>query len=99
MSDAQDTTPEVVEVEIDETPERTSRNSQAVYDAIRKESKERAAVTVAENAKKAKKAKDKALAAKRVNLGHNEALSGAAAIEKRITDRANAKIEAANKTS
>ncbi|AUX83157.1 hypothetical protein SEA_REDFIELD_7 [Microbacterium phage Redfield] len=87
MTDAQET-PEVVEVS-----QPTVRTSQAAYDAVRKESKARADKRVAENTKKAKKAKDKAIAARNASLGQREALSGAAAIEKRINDRAKARAE------
>ncbi|QXO14478.1 hypothetical protein SEA_JENOS_9 [Microbacterium phage Jenos] len=88
MSDAQET-PEVVEVE----PVHNIRNSQAVYDAARKERKAKAAVVVEANAKLAKQKRDKALGKRNVSLGQREALSGAAAIEKRINERAAAKLK------
>ncbi|AUX83220.1 hypothetical protein PBI_RACCOON_7 [Microbacterium phage Raccoon] len=78
----------VVEVQ---TPSR--RPTQAEYDANRREVKARAAKTIEANAKAAKKAKDKAIAARNVDLGQRAALSGAAAIEKRINDRAKARAE------
>ncbi|URC17864.1 hypothetical protein SEA_ENDOR_8 [Microbacterium phage Endor] len=91
MSDAQDT-PEVDEVVVEiQTPSR--RPTQAEYDANRRAVKARAAKTIEANAKAAKKAKAKAIAARNVDLGQREALKGAAAIEKRINERAAAKLE------
>jgi hypothetical protein len=85
MAKATDAEPEVPEETtadaqeeqvVQAAPSLTSRNSQARYDAVRRERKARAAVTVKKNAADAKKARDKALAKVRRP-------DGAAAFEKR----------------
>lgn len=98
MTDAQDTpqgdVPEAEAFEIEEAiTAPTARNSQAAYDAARKERKAVAAETVKANEKAAKARKTKALA-KGVKLASADLAQDAAKYEQRANDRAKARAEA-----
>lgn len=63
MADSQDQVEvETYDGDVAEAPRLTSRNSQSLYDATRREAKARAADTIKDNAKKAQAAKRKAQA-------------------------------------
>lgn len=81
MTDTQEqpTGAEPVEVEVTEAPRLTARNSQAAYDATRRERKARAADTIEANSKAAQAAKKKAQA-------KAPTVKGAAAFEKRAKE-------------
>jgi hypothetical protein len=97
MSDATQGQDPDMEPEIFETDgTRPGRVTQAQWDAQRKASKARAAVTVKANAKKAEAAKKRALA-KGPTFDTGDLATKAAEIEKRTNKRAADKLEAQGK--
>lgn len=77
-----------------EPARRTARNSQAVYDAARRDRKAKAAVTVKDNAEVALKAKRKAQAKAPTVKGAKSFADRAKSIEKKIAEAHAARVAA-----